>query len=63
MRPKDIRLILTDSHSRFLKNFLIKLHHDAAAHRYNDAATSVAVLRTMKTVALNKAGKNISNNE
>lgn len=63
MRPQSIRLILTDSHSRFLKNFLIKLYHDAAANRYNAAATSVAVLRTMKTVALNKAGKNISNKE
>ena len=63
MRPKDIRLILTDSHSRFLKNFLIKLYHDAAAHSYNAAATPVAVLRTIKTTTLNKAGKNISNNE
>ena len=63
MRPQSIRLILTDSHSRFLKNFLIKLYHDVAAHRYNAAAMSVAVFRTMKTVALNKAGKNISNNE
>lgn len=63
MRPQSIRLILTDSHSRFLKNFLIKLYHDAAAHSYNAAATPVAVLRTIKTATLNKAGKNISNNE
>lgn len=55
MRPQSIRLILMDSHSRFLKNFLMKLYHRAAAHSYNVAATSVAVLRTMKTVALNKA--------
>ena len=63
MRPQSIRLILTDSHSRFLKNFLMKLYHRAAAHSYNAAATSVAVLRTIENAALNKAGKNISNNE
>lgn len=57
MRPQSIRLILTDSHSRFLKNFLMKLYHRAAAHSYNAAATSVAVLRTIETAALNKAGK------
>ena len=57
MRPQSIRLILTDSHSRFLKNFLIKLYHHTAAHSYNATATSVAVLRTIETAALNKAGK------